>query len=454
MQTLLAVVAAFDLATGAPVSGVRVTTRADGTIAASAPGYIAVTRHDPGAAGPLMLAPLAISAQDEARIMAARAGLPRGLAAEGDADLTPRARAILAGAEGPVFALTPPQSVRVWRRGLDGSTDSCSGRVDVLPLEDYIKGVVPHEWIASWQTEALAAGALAARSYAWFWVASGGKYSCADLDDTTASQVYQDSTTASTDAAVDATAGQGIARAGAIVFAQYSAENGDPTADGVDEPFCAGLAVQGHGHGMCQWGTQRWALNDRDSRWMVQHYYPGADVIGGAPAYAASYVGQSQPAEMTAGATAAVFVEYRNDGAQTWNIVGTQLGTTLPRNRVSAFYAAGSWLGPNRPAAADHSNYTTGVVGRFTFVLQAPNVQTDTTYVEHFGLVQEGVGWFGPADDAVRMTLLVHPAAPGADSHAGAGCSLERGAPDRRCALAAAACLIATAFRRRSRPRR
>ena len=102
-----------------------------------------------------------------------------------------------------LFAWQPPATIRVWRRGLDGSTASCSGRVDVIPFEKYVKGVLPHEWIRSWHGESLRAGAIAIRTYAANWIANGGKYTCADLDDTTASQVYKDEFFAVTDSAVE-----------------------------------------------------------------------------------------------------------------------------------------------------------------------------------------------------------------------------------------------------------
>jgi hypothetical protein len=182
---------------------------------------------------------------------------------------------------------TEPATIRVWRRALDGSTASCSGRVDVIPFEQYVKGVLPHEWIASWDDEALKAGAVAIRTYAAYWVNAGGKYTCADIDDTTASQVYQDDTNPKTNADVDATAGEVVLDAsGSLQFAEYSAENGDPTADGVDDPVCAGQSVNGHGHGVCQWGTERWAQAGKAYDWMLTHYYPGASVVGtsaGAP---------------------------------------------------------------------------------------------------------------------------------------------------------------------------
>ena len=182
--------------------------------------------------------------------------------------------------EGTSFAWQPPATIRVWRRGLDGSTASCSGRVDVLPLEKYVKGVLPHEWIRSWHTESLRAGAIAIRTYAANWVTNGGKYACADLDDTTASQVYKDDFYAVTNAAVDATANRFVMRNGKPVFAEYSAENGHPTATGVSDTLCAGRTRFGHGRGTCQWGSQRWASQaGRSHTWILQHYYPGASVV-------------------------------------------------------------------------------------------------------------------------------------------------------------------------------
>lgn len=177
-------------------------------------------------------------------------------------------------------AWVPPATIRVWRRGLDGSSASCSGRVDVIPFDRYVKGVLPHEWIRSWHGESLRAGAIAIRSYAASWVQAGGKYTCADLDDTTASQVYRDEFFAVTNAAVDSTANTYVMKNGLPVSAEYSAENGHPTATGVQEPLCAGRARNGHGRGTCQWGTQRWASQSgKDAAWMMTHYYPGASVV-------------------------------------------------------------------------------------------------------------------------------------------------------------------------------
>jgi hypothetical protein len=208
-----------------------------------------------------------------------------GLDEDMSGDLRAEARALIeareAGEEAhPLAFWQPPTTIRVWRRGLDGSSSSCSGRVDVIPLEAYVKGVLPHEWIRSWHGESLRAGAIAIRTYAAAWIGNGGKYTCADLDDTTASQVYKDERFDVTNAAVDATAGAYVMKSGSPVFAEYSAENGDPTAHGVSEPPCHGRARNGHGRGTCQWGTQRWATQQgKTHTWMMEHYYPGAAVV-------------------------------------------------------------------------------------------------------------------------------------------------------------------------------
>src|SRR5262245_6948777 len=92
---------------------------------------------------------------------APEASLPEGTAAPAlrthphwstdTGDLTPRACELLAAIEvtpesptlaellplppGVIAAVPPPPAtIRVWRRGLDGSTASCSGRVDVIPF--------------------------------------------------------------------------------------------------------------------------------------------------------------------------------------------------------------------------------------------------------------------------------------------------------------------------------
>jgi MYXO-CTERM domain-containing protein len=201
-----------------------------------------------------------------------------------------------------------PAVIRVWRSSQSGALAPSAGNgwadnscdpavtVETIPLEEYVGGVVTHEWLASWHEEALRAGAIVARTYAVRWAERGGRWDCADVDDGTVTQVYRDTHTVAGDAAVQATLGRVVTRDGAIISTEFSAENTDPTAFGVDDPTCTGTTRFGHGRGMCQWGTQRWAngtcanapcdfgvfgASPKQHVWMVEHYYPGATVEDG-----------------------------------------------------------------------------------------------------------------------------------------------------------------------------
>ncbi|MEZ4327449.1 MAG: SpoIID/LytB domain-containing protein [Polyangiales bacterium] len=210
------------------------------------------------------------------------------------------------GAVAPLVQL--PAVIRVWRSSQSGALAPSAGNgwadnscnpavtVETIPLEEYVGGVVTHEWIPSWHEEALRAGAIATRTYAVRWAERGGRWDCADVDDGTVTQVYRDTHTVAGDAAVQATLGLVVTRDGAIITTEFSAENTDPTAFGVDDPTCTGTTRFGHGRGMCQWGTQRWAngtcanapcdfgafgAEPKQHVWMVEHYYPGATVEDG-----------------------------------------------------------------------------------------------------------------------------------------------------------------------------
>jgi stage II sporulation protein D len=111
-----------------------------------------------------------------------------------------------------------------------------SGRLRIvnrLPLENYVKGVVPRESPSSWPFNALAAQADAARSYA---LATGGHCGpglfCADTRD----QVYGGvaAETPSTNAAVDATRGQVVSYGGAPAQTFFHSSSGGRTASSAD----------------------------------------------------------------------------------------------------------------------------------------------------------------------------------------------------------------------------
>jgi peptidoglycan hydrolase-like amidase len=79
----------------------------------------------------------------------------------------------------PVEAATPtvyntsePSTIRVAIRGLNpwGEADP-RGRilwVQTVPYEQYCQDVLPNEWVPSWHIEALKAGAVAVKMFAWY----------------------------------------------------------------------------------------------------------------------------------------------------------------------------------------------------------------------------------------------------------------------------------------------
>ena len=114
--------------------------------------------------------------------------------------------------------------------------------VNALPMESYLRGVVPRESPASWADSAggkgiaaLQAQAVAARSYTW----AQNRYSYARICDNQNCQVYggagingqliEDSRT---DKAVSTTSGWVLLKAGAPVSAEYSSSTGGWTAGG------------------------------------------------------------------------------------------------------------------------------------------------------------------------------------------------------------------------------
>ncbi len=105
--------------------------------------------------------------------------------------------------------------------------------VNILPLDDYLKGVVPREVPALWSPAAVQAQAVAARTYAAF-QRREPQASHYDICDTTACQVYGGYTDeeAATNKAIAATAKQILTFGGRPAFTQFSASNGGWTSAG------------------------------------------------------------------------------------------------------------------------------------------------------------------------------------------------------------------------------
>lgn len=208
-----------------------------------------------------------------------------------------------------------PTNIRVLRQ--DGFT------IDYISLQTYCQRSLPSEWIASWGstgpgnsgTNCLLAGAVAIRTYAAGFVNSPDDVNY-DICGTTSCQAYIHTASDSrTTAAVNATANWVMFKPGAtrigFKLTEYSAENnqlgqacGDgftaPTGDCLYDPVCTGESEFGHGRGMCQWGTARWASGRRMQNrvtsdsvtngfplqnwiWLCEHYYPDLVLAQGAP---------------------------------------------------------------------------------------------------------------------------------------------------------------------------
>ncbi len=105
--------------------------------------------------------------------------------------------------------------------------------VNVLSMDDYVKGVVPREMPASWQPAAVQAQAVAARTYG-SWERDAHASRSYQTCDTTSCQVYggvaaEDSRS---NAAVDATAGKILTYQGKAAFTQFASSSGGWTAAG------------------------------------------------------------------------------------------------------------------------------------------------------------------------------------------------------------------------------
>jgi hypothetical protein len=134
--------------------------------------------------------------------------------------------------------------------------------VQTLDFRYYVKHVLPNEWGASWNREALRAGAMAAKMYAWYQIARGGKWPDADVYDSTCDQVYNAAIAyASTNAAVDYTWYWRLMRGNQLLVAYYRAF--------YTQCQDAGLA----GNCMGQWDS-KW-MADAGSTWdqILDHFY-------------------------------------------------------------------------------------------------------------------------------------------------------------------------------------
>lgn len=156
--------------------------------------------------------------------------------------------------------------------------------VNQLPLEDYLKGVVPAEMPSKWDKEALKAQAIAARSYAVA-TANAGKHGSKgfDLVDTTADQAYGGASAEKerTSEAVDETKGIVLVQNKKVLPTYYHASSGGQTKvwnSGSSflqsvPSFDKGTKKNGHGVGMSQHGANNLAKQGYNAYQILNYFY-------------------------------------------------------------------------------------------------------------------------------------------------------------------------------------
>lgn len=234
------------------------------TIAITASGYGSWTMRDtPLYPGIRMTVTARLSLQEQLIVV----GLPRALTGE---QQSPEERPPLAPRAPSYFSNTlPPATIRVAITGYTNCQPWLDAgkpviRIDPVNFREYVKNVLPHEWVASWPTDSLRAGAMAVKMYAWY-ITNVGKWvgilaGDPDIVDNTCDQYYVAGTHyASTDAAVDLTWYYRMRKSGSVVSIHYLDGH---VAHCPPEWRC-----------MEQWGTHDLALDGWTWQPIVHYYY-------------------------------------------------------------------------------------------------------------------------------------------------------------------------------------
>ena len=135
------------------------------------------------------------------------------------------------------LTLYTPSGTRTYRGALRSASpkpgSAARDTVNVLSMDNYVRGVIPSEMPASWQPEAVKAQAVAARTYAtWSRAQYPDRYY--QICDTSSCQVYRgySSEDPRSNAAVSATARRILAYGGKPAFTQFSSSSGGWTSAG------------------------------------------------------------------------------------------------------------------------------------------------------------------------------------------------------------------------------
>jgi stage II sporulation protein D len=147
---------------------------------------------------------------------------PDGTVLVGTQKLTPPL--LFSGSPGSPLSLVRAYRGRIQVDVVDGKLRA----IDIVPLEQYLWGVVPSEMPSAWSPEALKAQAVAARSYALATRQVGAPF---DVYSDTRSQMYLgvDHESSAASAAVNATKGQVLLYAGKVAYTYFFSTSGGRT---------------------------------------------------------------------------------------------------------------------------------------------------------------------------------------------------------------------------------
>ncbi|UOF90450.1 hypothetical protein LSG31_21770 [Fodinisporobacter ferrooxydans] len=176
----------------------------------------------------------------------------------------------------PIGKTPYPTTIRIAVRenNISGTPDPRGRIIYVMNVnfEQYIRDVLPNEWMPSWKQESLKAGALAVKMFAWYHHLHPVKISgyTFDVDNTVNFQVYRENThQPDTDAAF-----------AAVHSLAYVEKNGDIfelnyRAGYQDNPNWQYRNAQK----MAQWGSQYWAEHGKTYLQILQFYYEGRQLV-------------------------------------------------------------------------------------------------------------------------------------------------------------------------------
>lgn len=282
-------------------------------------------------------------------------------------------------------------------------------RVDRIPFMDYVRNVLPNEWVTSWPTASLDAGTVAISQYAWsvaFVQRKWTRYNYPfDVLDSTCDQVYKDRDPgrnySATDAVIGRVWGTVLLRNGALFPTFYRA---------YDSQCGTNLDCMG------QYGSRDRANLGENGLQILQHYYSrrGAFVaLATAPTQRALLLRRSPDIVVWPGRSQTLTVCLRNAGTAAWQQGLTELGVVDPADPDNTAYSSPladpTWHSSQRPATLAQSNVALGRNGSWSFTISAPPSLAPGTYQLAVKPIQFGQTRWIATDAPIVWTIVVQP---------------------------------------------